>query len=69
MGVTLKQRAEVEHLRDAHLQRLHNLQVARHQLTANDAVRALTCCSCCAVCCMRAPIRTMVPLGTLILAA
>lgn len=35
MGVTPEQRAEVKRLRDAHLHRLHNLQVARHQLTAN----------------------------------
>lgn len=35
MGVSPEQRAEVKRLRDAHLQRLQNLQVARHQLTAN----------------------------------
>jgi hypothetical protein len=35
MGATAEQRAEVKRLRDAHLQRLHDLQVARHQLTAN----------------------------------
>jgi hypothetical protein len=35
MGATPEQRAEVKRLREAHLQRLHSLQVARHQLTAN----------------------------------
>lgn len=35
MGATPEQRAEVRRLRDAHLAKLHSMQAARQQLTAN----------------------------------